>query len=265
MSTRPGPTPTMPQLTYQRLMTLKDSPGGGPSVTQSQIDSAKAAKDAADAQLEVAKQALILAKAGPRKEDIAQAEAQLRATAGATRPARASSSTTPTLKAPADGVIRSRLLEPGEIASAAKPVVLASPSSSRNGCAPTSPSRTCPRSRRAPRRPSRSTATAQQLQRPYRLHLAGGGVHAARHPDGGAAHQPRLRGAHPGRRSGRRAAPRHAGDGALRPPAKPATAANERRRSRHRRPRHPQALQARQRRDRRLRSTTSRSPSSMAG
>ena len=52
-------------LTYRRLVMLKDSAGGGPAVTQSQIDGAKAAKDAADAQAEVAQQALALAKAGP--------------------------------------------------------------------------------------------------------------------------------------------------------------------------------------------------------
>ena len=108
-------------LTYQRLVTLGGSAGGSPSVTQSQIDAAKASMDSGDAQLEVTQQALILAKAGPRKEDIAQAEAQLRATEAQLAYLRQQLDDA-ALTAPADGVIRSRLLEPGEIASAAKPV-----------------------------------------------------------------------------------------------------------------------------------------------
>ncbi len=108
-------------LTYNRLITLKDSPSGSPSVTQSQIDAAKAAKDSADAQLEVTQQVLILAKAGPRKEDIAQAEALLKG-AQAQLDLLHQQMKDATLVAPSDGIIRSRLLEPGEMASAAKPV-----------------------------------------------------------------------------------------------------------------------------------------------
>ena len=108
-------------LTYQRFTALKDSPSGSPSVTQSQIDSAKAAKDSADAQLEVASQALILAKAGPRKEDVAAGEAQLRATQAQLALLR-QQLTDADLKAPADGIVRTRLLEPGEMASPQSPV-----------------------------------------------------------------------------------------------------------------------------------------------
>ena len=110
------------ELNYQRLTTLQDSPGGGTAVTQSQIDSARANKDSADAQREVAEQALILAKAGPRKEEIAAAEAQLRAAQAQLALLRQQFKDA-TLTAPDDGVIRSRLLEPGEMASAAKPVL----------------------------------------------------------------------------------------------------------------------------------------------
>jgi HlyD family secretion protein len=109
------------ELTYQRFVTLQDSPGGSPAVNQSQIDSAKAAKDSADAQLEVAEQALILAKAGPRKEDIAAGEAQLRAAQAGLALLRQQLKDAE-LDAPADGIVRSRLLEPGEMASSAKPV-----------------------------------------------------------------------------------------------------------------------------------------------
>ena len=64
------------QSTYQRLTKLNTG-GAAASATQSQVDGARAAKDAADAQMEVAQQSLALALAGPRKEDIAQAVAQL--------------------------------------------------------------------------------------------------------------------------------------------------------------------------------------------
>lgn len=109
------------QLNYDRLVKLQESPSGNPSVTQSQIDSAKAAKDSAVAQLEVAQQALILAKAGPRKEDIAAAEAQLKAVQAQLALLRQQLKDA-TLVSPSDGIIRSRLLEPGEMASTAKPV-----------------------------------------------------------------------------------------------------------------------------------------------
>ncbi len=109
------------ELTYHRLVMLKESVGGGPAVTQSQIDAAKAAKDSADAQREVAEQALTLAKAGPRKEDVAQAEAQLKATQAQLALLRQQLKDAD-LAAPEDGVIRSRLLEPGEIASPQKSV-----------------------------------------------------------------------------------------------------------------------------------------------
>jgi HlyD family secretion protein len=109
------------ELTYQRLVMLKESVGGGPAVTQSQIDAARATKDSADAQLEVTEQALILSKAGSRKEDIAQAEAQLKST-HAQLALLHTQLKDAELAAPADGIVRSRLLEPGEMASAAKPV-----------------------------------------------------------------------------------------------------------------------------------------------
>ncbi|MCI5077666.1 HlyD family efflux transporter periplasmic adaptor subunit [Oricola sp.] len=107
-------------LSYDRAIQLQKN--GSPSVTQSQIDSAKAAEDAATAQLKVAEQALILAQAGPRAEDIAAAQAQLKASEAALDLLRRQLDDAE-LVAPAGGVIRSRLLEPGEMASAAKPVV----------------------------------------------------------------------------------------------------------------------------------------------
>ena len=107
------------ELSYDRAVQLRKN--ASPAVAQSQVDSAKAAEDSAAAQLEVARQALILAKAGPREEDIAAAEAQLKATQAALDLLRQQLKDAE-LVAPTDGVIRSRLLEPGEMASVAKPV-----------------------------------------------------------------------------------------------------------------------------------------------
>lgn len=108
------------ELSYDRAIQLRES--ASPAVAQSQVDSAKAAEDSAAAQLKVAEQALILAKAGPREEDIAAAEAQLKATQAALDLLRQQLKDAE-LVAPTGGVIRSRLLEPGEMASPAKPVV----------------------------------------------------------------------------------------------------------------------------------------------
>jgi len=108
------------ELSYDRAVQLHE--GSNPAVAQSQVDSAKAAEDSAAAQLEVARQSLALAKAGPREEDIAAAEAQLKATQAALDLLRQQLKDTE-LVAPTGGVIRSRLLEPGEMASPAKPVV----------------------------------------------------------------------------------------------------------------------------------------------
>ncbi len=109
-------------LTFKRLTMLSESPGGSPSVTESQIDAARAAKDAADAQQSATEQVLALAVAGPRKEDVAQAEAQLDA-ATAQLAVLKQQLADADLKAPEGGIVRSRLLEPGEIASPQRPVV----------------------------------------------------------------------------------------------------------------------------------------------
>lgn len=77
----------------------------------------------AAANLENAKAALSLANKGPRDEDIAAAEAQLSALkAGLENDLYNLSQAT--LVAPQDGVIRSRLMETGDMASAARPVYL---------------------------------------------------------------------------------------------------------------------------------------------
>src|SRR5216684_4532179 len=62
---------------YERLLALFQS-SAGRAVSHQDIDSAKATVDMAEAKLAVNRKALDLTVVGPRREDIAQAEAQLR-------------------------------------------------------------------------------------------------------------------------------------------------------------------------------------------
>jgi HlyD family secretion protein len=106
------------QRQYERLMELSRN-SSGRAVSKQDLDSAKAALDVAQAKLAVNRKALDLQVAGPRKEDIAQAEAQLRSDEAQLALLRRQLADME-LKAPIDGVVRSRLVEPGEIASPAK-------------------------------------------------------------------------------------------------------------------------------------------------
>ncbi len=108
-------------LGYERARMLS-SGGASSSVTASQLDTAKAVSDAASAKANAADQAVAIVVAGARAEDVAQAQATLNA-GQAGRDLIRQQLADATLKAPVDGVIRSRLLEPGEIASSARPVV----------------------------------------------------------------------------------------------------------------------------------------------
>jgi HlyD family secretion protein len=91
------------------------------SATQQDVDNSKAATDVAEAKVDVNQKALDLAIAGPRVEDVAQAEAQLQANEAQLALVRQQLADA-NLVAPADGVIRSRLMEPGEMASPQRPV-----------------------------------------------------------------------------------------------------------------------------------------------
>jgi HlyD family secretion protein len=93
----------------------------GRAVSQQDIDGAKAALDTAQARLAVAESALELSTIGPRQEDIAQGEAQLRANQGQLELLRRQLADAE-LFAPCDAVVRSRLLEPGEMVSPQRPV-----------------------------------------------------------------------------------------------------------------------------------------------
>jgi HlyD family secretion protein len=91
------------------------------STTRQDLDNSKAALDVANAKVEVNEKALDLAVAGPRVEDVAQAQAQLQANEAQLALAGAQLADA-TLVAPIDGVIRSRLMEPGDMASPQRPV-----------------------------------------------------------------------------------------------------------------------------------------------
>jgi HlyD family secretion protein len=102
---------------YERKKALYEKNAG----SQQDADSAKAVADVADARVEVNQKALDLAVAGPRSEDIAQAEAQLRGNEAQLAFLRQQLADAE-LRAPADGIVRSRLLEPGEMATPMRPV-----------------------------------------------------------------------------------------------------------------------------------------------
>ena len=104
---------------YGRLMVLAQS-SSGRALSRQDLDDAKSAAASAAARLAVNQQALRLQLAGPRREDIAQAEAELqgdRAQLALLQRELADA----VLVAPTDATVRSRLIEPGEMASPQKP------------------------------------------------------------------------------------------------------------------------------------------------
>jgi HlyD family secretion protein len=106
------------QITYERLQKLAVQKLSSPE----EIDNARAAADAADGELHAAQEAHALAVAGPRREDIAQAQAELAAREANSRLARVQRADA-TLSAPVAGIVRDRLLEPGDMASPQTPVL----------------------------------------------------------------------------------------------------------------------------------------------
>jgi HlyD family secretion protein len=133
---------------YKKLSTVRlGDQSEVQAVSHEEVDNARAALDVADAKLTLNQKALDLAVAGPRKEDITEAEARLAlnqealdlAVAGARQEdiaqteaqLRANEAQLAFLRqqlvdaqlvAPADAVVRTRLLEPGEMASPQRPV-----------------------------------------------------------------------------------------------------------------------------------------------
>lgn len=86
------------------------------------VENARANADAAKARVEAAQAALRLLELGPRKEDIAVARAELAARQAAVTLAKQHLADAE-LHAPADGVIRDRILEPGDMAAPQTPVL----------------------------------------------------------------------------------------------------------------------------------------------
>jgi HlyD family secretion protein len=105
------------ELTFRRLQQLEKKD----LISKQQADDAKAAADSSSARLQAVKEALNLAVAGPRKEDIQAAKATLSALREALEVAKRNLSYAD-LYAPSDGVIQSRVLESGDMASPQKPV-----------------------------------------------------------------------------------------------------------------------------------------------
>lgn len=103
---------------FERLQSLSDS-SAGKAVSRQDVDAARAARDNADARLAVNQKALALQQAGPRSEDIAQGEAQLQADRAQLALLQQQLKDADLL-APLDAVVRSRIVEPGEIASPQK-------------------------------------------------------------------------------------------------------------------------------------------------
>jgi HlyD family secretion protein len=90
--------------------------------SQQQADDARAAADAAQAQLKAVRESFNLVEIGPRREDIGAARAALE-TARATLSLRQRELADARLYAPASGVVRDRLLEPGSMVTPQSPIL----------------------------------------------------------------------------------------------------------------------------------------------
>jgi len=104
--------------TYRRLKSLASAD----AVSRERADNAKAAADQARAELKAARETLALAVAGPRREDIAAARATLQAYRAELSLALEKLADAE-LYAPAAGIIRERILEPGDMAFPERPVL----------------------------------------------------------------------------------------------------------------------------------------------
>jgi len=105
------------ELTYKRALDLYKKHVG----TEQAVDDAEASLKSARANLRVAEETLTLAVEGPRREDIEEAKASLKAY-GAQLALAAEVLKDTELHAPADGIIRARILEPGDMATPQTPV-----------------------------------------------------------------------------------------------------------------------------------------------
>lgn len=106
---------------YERLKGIGET-SSGRAVSRQDLEAAEAALRVADARVENSRKALELALAGPRDEDIGQAKAQLDASEAELALLRRQLQDAE-LISPTDGVVRSRLMEPGEMATPQRPVL----------------------------------------------------------------------------------------------------------------------------------------------
>ncbi len=106
------------QISYARLRKLAAQQLTAPE----DVDQAKAAADAAEAEARAAQETFSLALAGPRSEDIAQARAVL-AGREAELALAGQQLDDATLRAPAPGIVRDRILQPGDMAAPQTPVL----------------------------------------------------------------------------------------------------------------------------------------------
>lgn len=90
--------------------------------SEDDVETARAKADAAKAKADAVLQTLKLVIAGPRAEDIAVAEAQLQARAAQVKLAEQRLQDA-SLYAPADGIIRNRILDPGDMATPQSPIL----------------------------------------------------------------------------------------------------------------------------------------------
>jgi HlyD family secretion protein len=95
---------------------------GAGATSQQALDNARAQSDVDQAQLKVKEKALNLALEGPRKEDIAAAKNTLEALKASLSLLKIRLADM-TLISPSPGIIRNRILEPGEMANPTRPVV----------------------------------------------------------------------------------------------------------------------------------------------
>jgi HlyD family secretion protein len=103
---------------YLRVKEVFQS-SSGRAVSRQDLVNAKSQWDVAEARVAVNRKALELAVIGPRKEDIAQAEAMLEADEANVALLQQEVDDA-TLRAPLDAVVRSRIAEPGDMASPQK-------------------------------------------------------------------------------------------------------------------------------------------------
>jgi HlyD family secretion protein len=104
----------------ERVLAVQQE-SNGRAISQQDVDAARARAKSAQAALEQARQGQELALHGPRREDIAQAQAQLDAANAAIALLQYQLGEA-SLKAPVNAVVRARLMEAGDMASPQRPV-----------------------------------------------------------------------------------------------------------------------------------------------